>query len=212
MHMRMGMLARMTITLMRRGQRTGTSLAVPPVVLWRAPQPQVALLQVGVVPLARGQRVGVRVRPVNHLPYFRVLVGDVVGELGLLEAGGRHALVPAASPRRGIGGIQAGLDQSLARFGGDHGLEFARGEGVDVAGFGGDQEHHLGTSEGGEFVGLFHNPSFPFRKRRIPSQFVLDILHLDLHSPLGLFPVTRWRFLGLHRPVGLVNIVHSTSL
>ena len=37
----------------------------------------------------RGGGVGV-----HHLPYFLLLVlGHVVGELGLLEAGGRHALV-----------------------------------------------------------------------------------------------------------------------
>ncbi len=68
---------------------------------------------------------------VHHLPYFLLfVVGDVVGELGLLVSGGGHALVGrgaagAAAARRGIraagsaagrGGVrrvEAGLDERL---------------------------------------------------------------------------------------------------
>lgn len=75
--------------------------------------------------------------PVNQLPYFGLLIGDVVGELRLLEAGGGHALVPAVAgggALRRVGRVQAGLDEPLARVGGDHGLQLARGERVHVAG------------------------------------------------------------------------------
>lgn len=146
---------RMTVALVGRRQGTRTRLGVPPV-LGRAPQPQVALLQVRVVPLA-AQRVRVRVRvrrTVHHLPYFRVLVADVVRQLRFLEAGGGHALVAGRGPGRRVRGVQAGLDEGLARLAGDHGLQLAGGEGVHVAGLGGHQEHHLGARQRGQLVCL----------------------------------------------------------
>ena len=57
---------------------------------------------------------------VHHLPYFLLLVlGDVVGELGLLVAGRRHALVTvvdgrAGVPGRGVGRVQARLSGESA--------------------------------------------------------------------------------------------------
>lgn len=143
----MGML-RVAVRLVRRRQRTGTGLRIA-AVLRRAPETQVTLLQMRVVALA-GQRVRVRVcmrRTVNHLSYFRILVADVVGELGLLEAGGRHPLVAARRTDRRIGRIQAGLDQRLARLAGDHRLQFAGGERVHVPGLRRHQQHHLGTGQ-----------------------------------------------------------------
>lgn len=110
MHVRVRVLG-MAVPLVRGRQRAGAGLRVAGV-LGRAPQPQVALLEVGIVALA-GQGVRVRVcmrRAVHHLPYFRILVADVVGELGLLEAGGGHPLVAAGGAGRRVGAVEAGLD------------------------------------------------------------------------------------------------------
>lgn len=113
MHVRVRVLG-VAVALVRGRQRAGAGLRVA-AVLGRAAQPQVALLEVRVVALA-GQGVGVSVcmrRTVHHLPYFRVLVADVVGELRLLEAGGGHPLVTAGGAGRRIGAVEAGLDEGL---------------------------------------------------------------------------------------------------
>lgn len=46
------------------------------------------------------------------------------------------------------------MDQGFARFTCDHGLEFAGGKSVDVAGFTGHKQQNLGSRQGGEFIGL----------------------------------------------------------
>lgn len=48
----------------------------------------------------RVRQMSVPVVAVNQLSYFGVLVGDVVAELRLLEAGGRHPLVAATDAGR----------------------------------------------------------------------------------------------------------------
>lgn len=83
-------------------------------------------------------QMSVPVVAVNQLSYFGVLVGDIVAELRLLEARGRHPLVAATDARR-IRRIEAGLDELLARLRGDHRLELPRGKCVDVARFAGHQ-------------------------------------------------------------------------
>lgn len=54
---------------------------------------------------------------------------------------------------------------------------------------------------------LLHNTSFPLGKRRVPPQFVLDVLHFDLDTALGLFTVARRRFLRLQRTVSVLGYV-----
>ena len=46
------------------------------------------------------------------------------------------------------------LYERLPRVGGNHGLELAGGEGVDVARLGGHQQHHLGARQRGKLVCL----------------------------------------------------------
>lgn len=143
-HMRMMRVLLVRVTLMGRRQRTGARLRVGRV-LRRTSEPQVRLLQVGIVVGAEGGvrlRVGVR-RTVYHMPYFRLLVADVVRQFGLLEAGGGHPLVAGSGAGRRIRGIEARLDQGFARLAGYHRLEFSRRESVHVACFRSDQEHHL---------------------------------------------------------------------
>lgn len=155
-HVRMGVrMLRVTVALMGRRQRTRTRLRVAPV-LGRPPQPQVALLQVRVMPLAAQRvRVSVRVRrTVHHLSYFRVLVADVVRQLGLLESGGGHPLVPGSGTGRRVRRVQARLDEGLPGLAGYHRLELARREGVDVAGLGRHQQHHLGAGQRRQLVRL----------------------------------------------------------
>ena len=86
--------------------------------------------------------------PVHHLSYFLLVFVDVVAELRLLEAGGRHALVASArSRRRRVRRVEARLDQCFAGLGGNHRLQLARGERVDVTGLRGDQQHDLGPRQ-----------------------------------------------------------------
>lgn len=54
---------------------------------------------------------------------------------------------------------------------------------------------------------LLHNTSLPFGERRVPSQFVVNVLHFDLDTTLGLFAIGRWRFLGLKRCIAIVRYV-----
>lgn len=132
--MRVRMLRGVTVTLVVRGQWTRTSLRVAPV-LGGPTETQMALLQMGVVPLGpQGVRVRVCMwRPVYHLSYFGILVADVVGELGLLKTGGRHPLVRSGRTSRRIRGVEARLDEGLARLTSYHGLELASGERVHVS-------------------------------------------------------------------------------
>lgn len=83
--------------------------------------------------IARVQRATVR-RAVHQLPYFLLVVGDVVRQLGLLEAGGRHPLVARRARRRRIRAVEARLDQRLPGIARDHRLQFARRERVHMAG------------------------------------------------------------------------------
>lgn len=54
---------------------------------------------------------------------------------------------------------------------------------------------------------LLHNPSLPFGECRVPSQFVVNVFHFDLHTTLGLFAIGRWRLLGLERSIAVVCYV-----
>jgi len=108
--------------------------------------------------VVRGRRrrvtqMSVPVMAVYQLSYFRVLVGDVVAELRLLESGGRHPLIAATDAGR-IRRVEAGLDELLARLRGDHRLQLARGKCVHVARLAGHQQHHLRPGQRGQLVGL----------------------------------------------------------
>lgn len=115
-HVRMPVrMLRVAVVLVGRRQRTGTRLRVTPV-LRRTAQTQVSLLEVRVVSLRAPQSVRVRVRvrrTVHHLPYFRVLVADVVRQLRLLETGGGHPLVAGCRTGRRIRGVEAGWISAL---------------------------------------------------------------------------------------------------
>lgn len=78
------------------------------------------------------QRATVR-RAVHQLPYFLLVVGDVVRQLGLLEASGWHPLVARWARWRRIRTVKTGLDQRLAGIARDHRLQFTRRERVYVA-------------------------------------------------------------------------------
>jgi len=109
------------------------------------------LLVVGMgVPMAMPMGMAVGGASVNKLPYFLVVVADVIAELRLLEARGRHALVPAGVAARGtrVRGVEARLDQGLARLRGYHWLELASGERVHMPGLRCHQQHHLGPGQG----------------------------------------------------------------
>lgn len=67
---------------------------------------------------------------VRQLPHLHVLVNYVIGELGFLEAGGRHALLAGGGR---VGRVEARLDEPLAGVRRDHGLQLPRGERVHVA-------------------------------------------------------------------------------
>lgn len=96
--------------------RTGTIVlwwgaTLPPQVVVRRARVSAMMLADALVvapPSAEPRVVVVRTAAVHQLPYFAILVADVVGELGLLEAGGGHALVAgcaatSATSRRRIG-------------------------------------------------------------------------------------------------------------
>lgn len=58
---------------------------------------------------------------------------------------------------------------------------------------------------------LLHYPSLPFGECRVPSQFVVNVFHFDLHTTLGLFAIGGWRFLGLERCIAVICYVgHGT--
>lgn len=92
--------------------------------------------------IAGVQRATVR-RAVHQLPYFLLVVGNVVRQLGLLEAGGRHPLVARRAGRRRIRAVEARLNQRLAGLARDHRLQLARRECVHVTGLARHQQHHL---------------------------------------------------------------------
>lgn len=94
--------------------------------------------------------------PPTHLGFSETLgFGHLVGEVGLLEARGAHALVRGrVGARRRVRRVQAGLDQSFARLAGDHGLQLTRGERVDVTRLAGHQQQDLSSRERGELVRL----------------------------------------------------------
>lgn len=48
---------------------------------------------------------------------------------------------------------------------------------------------------------LFHDASLPFRKRRVPPEFVFYVFHLDFHPALGLLPVAGRGLLRLKRTI-----------
>lgn len=92
--------------------------------------------------IAGVQRATVR-RAVHQLPYFLLVVGNVVRQLGLLEAGGRHPLVARRAGRWRVRAVEARLDQRLAGLARDHRLQLARRECIHVAGLARHQQHHL---------------------------------------------------------------------
>lgn len=67
---------------------------------------------------------------VCQLPHLHILIYNVIRQLSFLEAGGRHALLAGG---RGVGGVEAGLDESLAGLRCDHRLQFASCERVHVS-------------------------------------------------------------------------------
>lgn len=81
--------------------------------------------------IAAVQRATVR-RAVHQLPYFLLVVRDVVRQLGLLEPGGRHSLVARRTRRRRVRAVQACLDQRFARLARDHRLQLTGRERVHV--------------------------------------------------------------------------------
>lgn len=84
-----------------------------------------------------------------------VRLGHLVGEVGLLEARGTHALVRGGVGARGrVRGVEAGLDQRLPRLAGDHGLQLARGKRVHMARLAGHQQQDLGAGQRGQLVSL----------------------------------------------------------
>ena len=94
--------------------------------------------------------------PDPHLCVTQALrLGHLVGEVRLLESRGAHSLVHGrVSARRRVWRIQARLDQGLARFARDHGLELAGCKSVHVARFTGHQQKDLGSCQGGQLVRL----------------------------------------------------------
>jgi len=81
-----------------------------------------------------------------------------------------------------VGCIQACLDKVFAFWLSDEGLEFSCGEGVYKTCFRHDEQKNLGSSESGQLIGLFHNPSFPFGECDMTSRFILNKFDLDLSS------------------------------
>lgn len=82
-------------------------------------------------------------------------LGHLIAEVGLLEARGAHPLVGRrVRAWRRIRRVQAGLDQSFARFRGDHGLQLPGGKRVDVSRLAGHQQQHLCPRQRGKLVGL----------------------------------------------------------
>lgn len=59
---------------------------------------------------------------------------------------------------------------------------------------------------------LLHYPSLPFGECRVPSQFVVNVFHFDLHTTLGLFAIGRWRFLRLERCIAIVCYVRHGAV
>ena len=94
---------------------------------------------------------------VHHLPYFLVVVVQRVRQLGLLEAGGRHALV--LRRRRRVRRVEARLDERLARLRRDHRLQLAGGERVHVTRLAGHQQHHLRPGQRRQLVRLVKSDS-----------------------------------------------------
>lgn len=101
--------------------------------------------------------VVVRAAAIHQLPYFAILIGDVVGQFGFLEPCRGHALIPgaaAAAARRRVRRVQARLDQRLPRLGRDHRLQLPRRERVHVPRLRRHQQHHLRPRQRRQLVRL----------------------------------------------------------
>lgn len=120
---------------------------------WSGMGPRVRATTWPATGIPRVQRATVR-RAVHQLPYFLLVVGNVVRQLGLLEAGRRHPLVPRRAGRRRVRAVEARLDQGLARLARDHRLQLPRRERVHVAGLARDQQHHLRAGQRRQLVRL----------------------------------------------------------
>ena len=75
--------------------------------------------------------------------------------------------------------MQARLNESLAGFRGDHRLQFWCGEGVDVAGLGGHEQHDLRPCQSAQFVSLCAPKRGEREKETDKTQFLsytLDLL------------------------------------
>jgi hypothetical protein len=79
-------------------------------------------------------------------------------------------------------GVETSLDEIFAFWLGDEGLELCGGESINETCLRDDEQQDLGTSQGGEFISLFHNACFPFGERYMTSRFVLNKFDLDLSS------------------------------
>lgn len=108
----------------------------------------------------------------------------LVGEVRLLESRGAHSLVHGrVGAWRRVRRIQARLDQGLACFARDHGLEFAGRKSVHVARFTGHQQQDLGSCQGGQLVRLSGEDStvskdFNHLERSGSPNWGLDYLHI----------------------------------
>lgn len=78
--------------------------------------------------------------------------------------------------------VEASLDEVLAFGLGDKGLQLCGSECVYQTCFRYNKEEDLSTSEGRQFIGLFHDACFPFGERYMTSRFVLNKFDLDLSS------------------------------
>lgn len=84
---------RVTVLLGQRGRQRQRGGARPVLVVALGRHAHPVMVHV----LVALRRPAHRRAPVNQLPYFGLLVGDVVGEFRLLEAGGGHSLVPSVA-------------------------------------------------------------------------------------------------------------------
>lgn len=99
-------------------------------------------------------------------------LGHLVGEVGLLEAGGAHPLVGGGvGAGRRVGRVQAGLDQGLARLRRDHGLQLPGGERVHVSRLARHQQQHLSARQRRQLVRLQETPAGPNSQKKENSNF-----------------------------------------
>jgi hypothetical protein len=59
---------------------------------------------------------------------------------------------------------------------------------------------------------LFHDSSLSFGESCISSQFIVNKLHLDLDTTLGLLPIRGWGFFGLDICIVIVVVIWRTAI